>query len=97
MLLWGAACAHDDGHTFVCHAPEQPFYDCQPLPSANATSCTGGPSWRPYAGPDDAARTTEDPDRVFPDGCTFHLNECGCCYDTGRVFVCSGGTWVEPI
>lgn len=99
VLLFAAACAHDDGDTFVCRAPEQPFYDCQPISPANAdtTSCMGGPSWRPYAGPPDAALTTEDPNRVFPDGCTFHLNECGCCYDTGRLIECLGGVWVEGL
>jgi hypothetical protein len=92
-----AACGGDE--TFVCHAPEQPFYDCQPIApaSADTNACAGGPSWRPANGPDDAPLTTEDPDLVFPSGCVFHLNECGCCYTSGRVFDCTGGHWVEPV
>jgi len=98
VLLLAGACAGDD-HTLhiVCHAPAQPYYDCQPVASPDPNACTGGPSWRSAQGPDDAPLTTEDPDLAFPDGCTFHLNECGCCYETGRQFDCHAGQWVEPI
>jgi hypothetical protein len=89
----------DDGSTFVCHAPAQKSYSCEAIDpaSAPATSCVGGPAWRSYNGPDDAPLTYEDPNLVFPDGCTFALPECGCCYTSGRVIVCTSGQWSEPV
>jgi hypothetical protein len=98
ILVVVAACGTDKS-TFVCHAPAQPFYDCQPIApaSADANACTGGPAWRPTNGPDDAPLTTEDPDLVFPEHCMFHLNECGCCYESGRGFECYAGHWEEPL
>jgi hypothetical protein len=98
LAMLVASCADDEG-TFVCHAPEQPFYDCQPIApaSADANACTGGPAWRSVHGPDDAPLTTEDPDLVFPEHCVYHLDECGCCRESGRIFECYAGHWAEPI
>lgn len=98
LVVLASACAND-GSKLVCHAPEHTSYSCQPidLASADDKACVGGPAWRSVHSSDDAALTYEDPDLVFPDGCVFRLNECGCCYDSGRVVVCTAGHWVEPL
>jgi hypothetical protein len=98
LVVFAAGCTNDD-HSIVCHAPEQSSYDCQPIDPATADdrACHGGPGWRSAHGADDAPLTMQDPGLVFPDGCVFHLNECGCCYASGRDFHCSYDHWSEPL
>ncbi len=97
-VLLVTGCANSDG-SFVCHAPAKTSYSCEPIDPATApaTACIGGPTWRSAHGPDDAPLTHEDPQLVFPAGCTFSLPECGCCYASGRVIECMGTSWVEPL
>ncbi|HEY0255305.1 MAG TPA: hypothetical protein VGC41_27440 [Kofleriaceae bacterium] len=91
-----AGCESPDG-TLVCAAPDEPYYECQPIAAATETSCVGGPTYVPAHGPADAGQIQRDPGLVFPDGCHYHLDECGCCYPDGRLFVCTYGRWDEPL
>ena len=97
VLVLLAACSTED--EFVCHAPAEPYYDCDPIDASTAdmNACVGGPAWRPASSNENTPLTYQDPMLVFPDHCQFHLNECGCCYDTGRVFECYAGQWEEPL
>ena len=97
LVVLLAACNNED--EFVCHAPEKSYYDCQPIDAsmADAKACVGGPAWRPTATNDSTPLTYQDPALVFPEHCMFHLDECGCCSETGRLFECYTGQWEEPL
>ncbi|MFT3700678.1 MAG: hypothetical protein QM831_46465 [Kofleriaceae bacterium] len=64
---------------------------------ADATDqdCQGGPTYTSSA---HGGLVQANPDKVYPPGCAYHADECGCCYSDGRIFFCERGSyWEEPI
>lgn len=89
LVASSSGCGEDTD--FHCEAPATVEYSCEPI-SSDQYGCIGGPTWRSnYSGPEHR----EDPNKVFPVHCTARLPECGCCYTSGRLFVCSGD-YPEP-
>lgn len=54
--------------------------------------------WRSEYGPADAALQQDNPDEVFPVGCTASIPDCSPYYKgQPREFECRNGGWVELI
>lgn len=80
------ACRSDDA--LVCDAPEQATHSCEPITDP-ALGCIGGPMWTPQNPRTvDGGVWQEYPETIFPAGCLVIVPECGCCYTSGRSFVC---------